>query len=76
MPSIRSDAISGDSISPGVTSLRASGPLRVLRTSLSAIPVSFVNNPDTGPDHPIAKTEKSCLGFKRRDLFAGYTQGR
>jgi hypothetical protein len=39
---------------------------------LDAIPISFVNNPDTGPDHPIAKTEKSRLSFKRRYLFAGY----
>jgi len=74
--SICSDAISGVSVSPGITLSGASASLRISRLGLSAIPVSFVNNPDTGPDHPIAKTEKSRLGFKRRDLFAGYLKGR
>jgi hypothetical protein len=48
----------------------------ILRVGFDTIPVSFVNNPDAGPDHPIAKTEKSRLCFERRDLFAGYSQGR
>jgi len=77
MPSICTRARSGYSITSGITnSSGASASVRVLCAGFDAIAVPFVhNNPDTGPDHPLAKTEKTRLGFKRCDIFAGYLKG-
>ena len=50
--------------------------MRGLRSGFAAICFPFVNhNPDAGPDHPLAETEKSRLGFERCNIFAGYLQG-
>ena len=77
MPLICSDAISGYFVSPGFAIFCvAEIPVRGLRSGFDAINIPFVNhNPDAGPDHPLAETEKSCLGFERCNIFAGYLQG-
>jgi len=50
--------------------------VRGLRFGFDAICFPFVNhNPDAGPDHPLAETEESRLGFERCDIFTGYLQG-
>ena len=77
MPSNCSDAISGDFVSPGFAIFCvAEIPVLGLRSGFDAICFPFVNhNPDAGPDHPLAETEKSGLCFERCNIFAGYLQG-